>query len=88
MPRDQPQPTAVESSIVVWLAAVWSQALDNFNGEQLAYIAAMASGSQLAYIAAMASGSQLLFGDRPKHITYRWVFEGSGVGFSARLSHH
>mgnify|MGYP001807792123 CR=1 FL=1 len=40
---------------------VWSQAVENFNGEQL------------AYIAAMASGSQLLFGDRPKHITYRCV---------------
>lgn len=40
---------------------VWSQAIDNFNGEQL------------AYIAALASGSQLLFGDRPKQITYRYA---------------
>lgn len=40
---------------------VWDQATSNFNGEQL------------AYIAAFASGSQLLFGDRPKNITYRCV---------------
>lgn len=38
---------------------VWNQAVSNFNGEQL------------AYIAAFATGAQLLFGDRPKHITYR-----------------
>jgi hypothetical protein len=41
--------------------AIWSQAAGQFNGEQL------------AYIAALASGSQLLFGDRPKDITYKWV---------------
>lgn len=40
---------------------VWQQAVENFNGEQL------------AYIAALASGSQLLFGDRPKQTTYRSV---------------
>jgi hypothetical protein len=39
--------------------AIWSQAAGQFNGEQL------------AYIAALASGSQLLFGDRPKDITYK-----------------
>lgn len=38
---------------------VWSQAVANLNGEQL------------AYIAAFATGAQLLFGDRPKDITYR-----------------
>jgi hypothetical protein len=44
--------------------AIWSQAAGQFNGEQL------------AYIAALASGSQLLFGDRPKDITYKWVAAG------------
>jgi hypothetical protein len=48
---------------------VWSQAIDNFNGEQL------------AYIAALASGSQLLFGDRPKQITYRCA---GGVAWNIR----
>jgi hypothetical protein len=38
---------------------VWQQAADNFNGEQLAYVAALAVGAKLA------------FGDRPKQITYR-----------------
>lgn len=38
---------------------VWSQAAGQFNGEQL------------AYVAAFASGAQLLFGDRPKDVTYR-----------------
>jgi hypothetical protein len=39
---------------------VWQQACENFNGEQLAYVAALATGAKLA------------FGDRPKEITYRW----------------
>uniref|UniRef100_A0A383WDL8 Uncharacterized protein n=1 Tax=Tetradesmus obliquus TaxID=3088 RepID=A0A383WDL8_TETOB len=43
--------------------AIWSQASGQFNGEQL------------AYIAALASGSQLLFGDRPKDITYKRLFD-------------
>ncbi|KAF6258087.1 hypothetical protein COO60DRAFT_1460861 [Scenedesmus sp. NREL 46B-D3] len=42
---------------------IWSQAAGQFNGEQL------------AYIAALASGSQLLFGDRPKAITYKRLFD-------------
>jgi hypothetical protein len=55
---------------------VWAQATASFNGEQL------------AYIAALACGSQLLFGDRPKHITYRWracvhVCVLGGQGWSA-----
>ena len=37
----------------------WAQACANFNGEQLAYVAALATGAQLA------------FGDRPKDVTYR-----------------
>lgn len=41
--------------------AIWSQAVSQFNGEQL------------AYIAALATGAQLLCGDRPKEITYRCV---------------
>ena len=38
---------------------VWQQACQNLNGEQLAYVAALAVGAKLA------------FGDRPKEITYR-----------------
>lgn len=41
---------------------VWRQACENFNGEQLAYVAALATGAKLA------------FGDRPKEITYRRLF--------------
>ncbi len=37
----------------------WQQALENFNGEQL------------AYVAAFATGAALVFGDRPKDVTYR-----------------
>jgi hypothetical protein len=37
---------------------VWQQACENLNGEQLAYVAALATGAKLA------------FGDRPKEITY------------------
>ncbi|GBF99338.1 hypothetical protein Rsub_11750 [Raphidocelis subcapitata] len=37
----------------------WRQACENFNGEQLAYVAALATGAKLA------------FGDRPKEITYK-----------------
>ena len=40
----------------------WAQARANLNGEQLAYVAALASGARLA------------FGDRPKEITYRRLF--------------
>ncbi|KAI8465493.1 MAG: hypothetical protein J3K34DRAFT_525292 [Monoraphidium minutum] len=41
---------------------VWQQAAENFNGEQLAYVAALTTGAKLA------------FGDRPKEITYRRLF--------------
>lgn len=30
-------------------------------------------GEQLVYIAALATNALLVFGDRPKDITYRWV---------------
>lgn len=42
---------------------MWQQACENFNGEQL------------AYIAALATGAHLVFGDRPKHITYRRLWD-------------
>ncbi|KAF8062895.1 hypothetical protein HT031_003733 [Scenedesmus sp. PABB004] len=41
---------------------IWQQAAGQFNGEQL------------AYVAAFATGSQLLFGDRPKATTYKRLF--------------
>lgn len=34
------------------------------------------NGEQLAYIGALATGAPLVFGDRPKDITYRWVMAG------------
>ena len=38
---------------------LWQQVSTHFRGEQL------------AYVAALATGAQLVFGDRPKDITYR-----------------
>jgi hypothetical protein len=45
-------------------SGVWAQASQNFNGEQL------------AYVAGLAVGASVLFGDRPKEQTYRRLWHG------------
>jgi hypothetical protein len=44
-------------------ASLWQQATQNFNGEQL------------AYVAGLAVGAPVLFGDRPKGLTYRRLWD-------------
>lgn len=43
---------------VIEPGGVWDQVKGNMNGEQL------------AYVAALATGAELVFGDRPKNITF------------------